>query len=239
MTFPEQTGFADPANPLVPFRGVRDDTFRALCGACRQHVEGWARAIIRPRACDQPTYLCFMADCDGDADELLARIARKSRRAATNLQLLRRLWSKPATCSAGCARIASGPLASYVNWVGRTVVQVKEEAQLHRRLREALPRHQRARPSGRFSPELRQSARPVRPLTPETANAARLAHPRPGAHATTFLFGRGYLHRIVSQSLQSSCSPLAECCLSSRCAGMNKPTRSYRSPTIQESHSAS
>src|SRR5262249_37332039 len=43
------------------------------------------------------------------------------------------------------------PTASYVNWVGRSVVQVREEARLRSLLRDALPRLQASDPQGIFA----------------------------------------------------------------------------------------
>src|SRR5450432_1463105 len=136
MTFPEQTGFADPANPLVPFGEFKTIHFARFAVLADNTLKDGAGYYPQP-CCEKPTYLCFMADCDGDADELLACIARK----ATRLQEIFSHCGYKGTADIldwlRAHRVQ--PLASYVNWVGRTVVQAKEEARLHCLLREALP----------------------------------------------------------------------------------------------------
>ena len=55
--------------------------------------------------------------------------------------------------------------ASYVNWVGRTVVQAREEANLRAQLREALPRVAAREPQSVVQ-ELRAAVAPLAPLSP-------------------------------------------------------------------------
>jgi hypothetical protein len=76
MTFEGHTGIADPANPLVPFGDYETIHFARFVVLADNTLND--RAAYRLPLCDEPTYLCFMADCDGRADELLARMARKS-----------------------------------------------------------------------------------------------------------------------------------------------------------------
>ena len=76
MTFADRPGFADPANPLVPF-GTFEAIHFARFVVLADNTLNDRRVYPRlPR--DEPTYLCFMADCDGDADELLAQMAHKA-----------------------------------------------------------------------------------------------------------------------------------------------------------------
>ncbi len=48
------------------------------------------------------------------------------------------------------------PAASYVNWVGRSVEQVRQEVRLHELLRDALPRTRERQPQHRLA-ELRKA----------------------------------------------------------------------------------
>jgi hypothetical protein len=163
MTFPEQTGFADPANPLVPFgefETIHFARFAVLADNTLKDREGY----YPPLRFEEPTYLCFMADCDGDADELLARIAQK----ADGLRKIFRYcegFVETGDLLGWLRAHRVQPLASYVNWVGRTVVQAKEEARLHGLLREALSRAEEREPQ-RLLAELRQSVVLPQPLTP-------------------------------------------------------------------------
>ncbi|MHB8268842.1 hypothetical protein [Bradyrhizobium sp.] len=163
MTFPEQTGFADPANSLVPFgefETIHFARFAVLADNTLKDRVGY----YPPSGFEEPTYLCFMADCDGDADELLARIARKA-------DGLRKIFSycedfvETGDLLGWLRTHRVKPLASYVNWVGRTVVQAKEEARLHDLLRKALPEIDERDPQDILA-RLRQSVRPAVSLTP-------------------------------------------------------------------------
>ena len=162
MTFADRPGFADPANPLVPF-GTFEAIHFARFVVLADNTLNDRRVYPRlPR--DEPTYLCFMADCDGDADELLAQMAHKAgglrsifghcdgfKEAADLLAWLR------------AHRIR--PIASYVNWVGRTVTQIGEEALLHDLLRKTLPQVEEREPQ-RLLAQLRELLTPGVPLTP-------------------------------------------------------------------------
>ena len=168
MTFPERTGFADPANRLVPFEEFKTIHFARFAVLADNTLED--RAKYYPQLpCKEPTYLCFMVDCDGDADELLAQIAQKS---SGLPEIFGHCGYNGIGDMLGWLRAHRvQPLASYVNWVGRTVTQAREEAELHRQLREALPKIKARDPQGILT-ELRQAARPDRPLTPEQPTPA-------------------------------------------------------------------
>ena len=129
-------GIADPANALVPF-GRFD----------RLHVARFV--ILDDRTLDDagasqdspirlPLYLAFLGDCDGPEDEMLAAFAKE---AAPGL---RRIFSH---CEGFDERTPLldwmrshnvAPAVEYVNWVGRTVRQIHEEAALHAALSEEL-----------------------------------------------------------------------------------------------------
>lgn len=163
MTFPPRTGFADPANALLPF-GCYETIHFARFVVLADNTMEERRTFYPQLPWEEPTYLCFMADCDGDADELMARLARKpdGLRAIfshcedfdRNGDVLR--WMR-------AHRVK--PAASYVNWVGRTVIQVKEEARLHGLLREALCNIEERDPQRRLE-RLRQAVGPAMALTP-------------------------------------------------------------------------
>jgi len=125
-------GEADPENPLVPF--ARFD---------RLH---FARFLVLddPTVDDITVYglprpgfgasLAFLADCDGPTDAFLADLVGRAGDG------LRRIFAHCRGFTAGGDLLgwmkahAVRPAASYVNWIGRTVRQIREEAAL----REAL-----------------------------------------------------------------------------------------------------
>jgi len=136
LTFEDRPSIADQANPLIPFGEYETIHFARLV-VLEDNTLGDRVAFGLPPS-EMPIYLCFMVDCDGQADELLTRMARRPDglreifghcegfdAAADLLDWLKAHWVKPR--------------ASYVNWVGRSVLQTLEEARLHELLRNALP----------------------------------------------------------------------------------------------------
>ena len=87
-----------------------------------------------------PVWLVFLGDCDGPAETMLAELAALAGAGLARIfehcedfdrggDLLR--WIKTHSMT---------PATHYVNWVGRTVLQIREEAALHAALRERLQR---------------------------------------------------------------------------------------------------
>lgn len=136
-------GMADPHNTLVPFA-----QFPSLHYARFIIVESHTTEDIRVHDEESRPWqpmLVFMGDCDGTRDDVLADLVVRARPGLETIfsccenfrpdsaDLL--LWLK------ACNVV---PAASYVNWVGRTVVQAHEELALHRLLRQQLIQMQQA-----------------------------------------------------------------------------------------------
>jgi hypothetical protein len=131
-------GVADPANPLLPFGKFERLHFARLAVLDDPTVgDVEAHGVPRPRL---PIYLAFAGSCDGRASECVADLAR---RAATGLRRIFMhcdgfdehddlgAWMQAHRCQLA---------ASYINWVGRTVRQIKEESALRRALATRVPR---------------------------------------------------------------------------------------------------
>jgi hypothetical protein len=160
-------GHADPANALVPFGDfltIHVARFVILVDETLQDSEAWG--ISFP---DAPIYLAFTGDCDGEAEILLRDLANRAGAG------LRQIFAHCEDFADGTdilswmkARLVK-PQAWYINWVGRTVKQVHEEAALRQALREELTR---AHAEGERSPaalhqRLRTYVRDTNlPLTP-------------------------------------------------------------------------
>jgi hypothetical protein len=133
-----EPGMADPDNTVVPFRAFERLHFARLVVLDDSlQVDLEAHGVRPPRL---PTYLAFVGDCDGPADEVLADLAQ---RAAPGLG---RIF---AHCEGFAAsddllawlRVHEQPsAASFVNWVGRTVRQIRQESALQRALAARVPR---------------------------------------------------------------------------------------------------
>jgi hypothetical protein len=162
MTLPGFPGAADPANALMPF-GAFDTIHFARFVILEDNTLG-DRAPYPQLPASEPTYLCMMVDCDGDATDLLARMAR-------DCPGLREVFAFCTDFDAAADlkgwltshRVPAS--ASYVNWLGRTVVQAREEARLRDLLREALPKTTALDPQGMLA-ELREAVGGQAPLTP-------------------------------------------------------------------------
>jgi hypothetical protein len=125
-----QPGVADPRNPLVPF-----GEFARLHFARLVVLDDPTLADIKAYGLPEvlyPVYLAFLGDCDGPSHECLEELAR---RAADGL---RRIFAHCEGFAEPLLRWMmehDQPLAaSYVNCVGRTVLQIREESALQRAL---------------------------------------------------------------------------------------------------------
>ena len=171
-------GMADPDNALVPFGRFE-----------RLHV---ARFLVleAPTADDivvydippspWPTSLVFLGDCDGPAQAFLAELVERAGPGLRRIFAFCRDFSAMTTCSTGCGGTSAHPSANYVNWIGRTVLQVQEEQALRaalvdpsaeRRCRFGRRAAERRAPA---SGELRRQRAPGRPAAPPAAGADAL-----------------------------------------------------------------
>jgi hypothetical protein len=168
MTFPGKCGMADPKNEFVPFETY--DTIHFARFVVLEDNTWNDRKVFGLPESEQPFHLCFMVDCDGDANMLLARLARERD------SELRQIFDCCEGLNAGVDLLAwltarrVKPIASYVNWVGRSVAQVHQEACLHRRLRDALPKIESTDPQTIFT-NLKEQAKSctltAAPATPQ------------------------------------------------------------------------
>ncbi len=121
-------GVADPDNTLVPFgrfAQLHFARFVILNDPTLGDIEVYG--VPRPNL---PSYLAFVGDCDGPSKDCLADLARRSAAG------LRQIFAHCAgftrdTDLLAWLRAHDLPIAaSYVNWVGRTVRQIKQESAL-------------------------------------------------------------------------------------------------------------
>jgi hypothetical protein len=148
LTFEDCPGIADPANPLIPFRAYETIHFARLVVLEDNTLNDRVAFGLPPL--DEPIYLCFMVDCDGPANELLTRMAGSPSGLREIFRHCEGFEAAPDLLGWLNAHRVK-PMASYVNWVGRSVVQTLEEAQLHGLLRNALPGIQNSNPQWVFA----------------------------------------------------------------------------------------
>jgi len=138
ITMNSAPGVADPRNPLVPFgefARLHFARFVILNDPTLCDIEAYG--VPRP---DLPNYLAFVGDCDGPSGTCLAEMAQRAGAG------LRRVFAHCEGFDGGVDLLAwmqanDLPIAaSYVNWVGRTVLQIKQESALQQVLAAQLDR---------------------------------------------------------------------------------------------------
>lgn len=131
-------GTADPANPIVPFgefERLHFARFAVLVDATGSDFEVFD--LPRPQV---PIYLAFLGECDGQAEAQLAEFVDRAGEG------LRRIFAHCEGFDAGGDLLAwlkthqVPTAAGYVNWIGRTVRQIRENSALQRALSSQVPR---------------------------------------------------------------------------------------------------
>ncbi len=140
-------GVVNPDNHLVPFRQFPQLHFARFVILTDGTTADLAMSGVSFP--DGPTLLAFLGDCDGPVEALIQDFADK---ASDGLQ---QIFSYCADFDASVplARWMIGhnipPAVQYANWVGRTVLQVHEEAALHVALKRYLQEEGTDSPSPR------------------------------------------------------------------------------------------
>ena len=131
-----EPGLLNPANPLIPFGQFEKLHFARVLILDDLTLDDIA--VYGLPKVNYPTYLVILGDSDGGTDEFLAEMAERAGEGlrsifahcqgfAPGVDLLG--WLKAHNLS---------PTANYVNWIGRTVQQVKEEDGLRQALENFL-----------------------------------------------------------------------------------------------------
>ncbi|MDO9164130.1 MAG: hypothetical protein Q8N35_16460 [Methylococcaceae bacterium] len=125
---------ADPDNTLVPFGKFERLHFARFIIIEAKTADEIKAFGVTPRPW-QPS-LAFLGDCDGDRDSFLAELVEHAEHGLIEIFSLCEGYPDPNSEGLLAWMLAHDvqPRASYVNWLGRTVKQVHEEAALHRSL---------------------------------------------------------------------------------------------------------
>ncbi|HEY4957904.1 MAG TPA: hypothetical protein VII31_08820 [Caldimonas sp.] len=138
-------GMADPGNAVVPFAAFERLHFaRLVLLDDALQVDLQAHGVQPPRL---PTYLAFIGDCDGPAEETLADLAQRARVGLTRIFAHCEGFAASGDLLAWMRAHNQPSAASFVNWVGRSVHQIREESALQRALAARVPRQAIAAPA--------------------------------------------------------------------------------------------
>lgn len=124
-----QPGMADPENALVPFGRFERLHFARFVVFDAPTAEDIAVYGVAPSK--WPTSLAFLGDCDGPADDFLADLALRAGVGLRQIFAFCHGFSADGDLLEWMKRHEQPPAANYVNWVGRTVLQIREEQALH------------------------------------------------------------------------------------------------------------
>jgi hypothetical protein len=123
-------GLADPANPLIPFgafEGLHLARFMILDDTTADDM-----AVYGLPSRPYPISLVFFGDIDGAADAFLAALCRRADAGLREIFACCEDFDAQGDLLAWVRRHNQQPAAAYVNCIGRTVRQIREEDALYR-----------------------------------------------------------------------------------------------------------
>jgi hypothetical protein len=162
-------GRVDPRNALVPF--AQFDTLhvaRFLILDDKTLDDGQVYGLPRPA---YPLYLAFLGDVDGHTGAFLEEVARRVPDGLRTIFACCEGFAADGDLAGWMKRHNVPSAADYVNWRGRTVRQVREEAALH----EALQRHAQSRLEAFNGAQPREIHEAFRRFVQEETSAGRLS----------------------------------------------------------------
>jgi hypothetical protein len=124
----DRPGMARRDNSIVPFgefENLHYARFVILDDQTLRDFEEYGAPIP-----DFAVLLAFLGDCDGPADELLADMVRLAEPGLRQVFSCCQGFTPDSDLLAWMKQHSQAPAANYVNWVGRTVRQIREEAAL-------------------------------------------------------------------------------------------------------------
>ncbi len=132
-------GVVDPLNEILPFARLPSLHFARFVILDHRTAEDIKTYGLEPY--DWPKALAFLGDCDGAADDFLADLVALAETG------LRRIFSHCHGFEPGAKLLpwlkdrSKSPAANYINWLGRTGLQIREECALRDTLVTFVERH--------------------------------------------------------------------------------------------------
>lgn len=129
-------GVTNPANALIPF-GQFDELHFARLVILEDQTLQDIRAYSLPQAA-YPVYLAFFCDFDGPLDKFLHKLADCAHAGLIRIFEYCDGFSQGASLVAWMKQHHREPATTYVNWLGRTTLQVREAESLRQAIRSWL-----------------------------------------------------------------------------------------------------
>jgi hypothetical protein len=127
-----EPGVLNPGNPLIPFEQFERVHFARILILDDQTLDD-IEVYGLPRV-DLPTYLAFLGDVDGPVEELFKELVQRAGNGLRSIFMLCEGFTSGTDLLTWMRVHNVSPAANYVNWIGRTVQQVKEEIALRKAL---------------------------------------------------------------------------------------------------------
>jgi hypothetical protein len=132
-------GLLNPTNTLIPFGQFARLHFARIVILDDQTLDD-ITAYGLPKV-NYPTYLAILGDTDGARDEFFAEMVERAGEGLRRILAHCEGYAPDADLLAWIRTHNLSPTANYVNWIGRTVQQVKEEDALREALEIFLQEH--------------------------------------------------------------------------------------------------
>jgi len=126
-------GVADPQNPLIPFGQLEEVHFARLVILEDQTLQD-IRVYNLPQP-EYPIYLAFFCDFDGSLDDFLTKLVNCAASGLIRIFEYCNGFSQGTDLLAWIKQHHLNPATTYVNWLGRTMLQVREEEALRLAIR--------------------------------------------------------------------------------------------------------
>ena len=132
-------GQVDPNNALLPFAQFDTLHFARFVILDDKTTEDVRVYGLPPRS--YPLYLAFLGDVDGDAEAFLGKLIKRAGEGLGKLFSCCQGFTSDADLRAWMKQHDAPAIAAYVNWRGRTVRQIREEAALYDALQNYIEEH--------------------------------------------------------------------------------------------------
>jgi len=122
-------GRVDPNNELIPFAEFDMLHFARFVILDDKTTEDIGVYGLAPR--QYPLYLAFLGDVDGDANAFLGKLIKRAGKGLVRIFSCCEGFTSETNLLAWMKQHHAPAIAAYVNWRGRTVRQIREEAALY------------------------------------------------------------------------------------------------------------